>query len=53
MLDSLEENMKTITGKEKPLRKALVQGDTGFFTEDNLQEAAKRGIEIYHRRFYI
>ena len=45
MLDKLEENMKTITGKEEPLKKALVEGDTGFFTEGNLQEAAKRGIE--------
>jgi hypothetical protein len=46
MLDNLEENMKAVTGKEEPLKKALVEGDTGFFTEDNLQEAAKRGIEV-------
>ena len=45
MLDRLEENMKTISGEEEPLAKALVEGDTGFFTEDNLQEAEKRGIE--------
>jgi hypothetical protein len=46
MLDNLEENMKALTGKEEPLKKALVEGDTGYFTEDNLQEAAKRGIEV-------
>jgi len=46
MLDSLEENMKVITGKEKPLKKALVEGDTEYFTEYNLQEAAKREIEV-------
>jgi transposase len=37
MLDNLEENMKAITGKDKPLKRALVEGDTGYFTEDNLQ----------------
>jgi len=46
MLDRLEENMKTITGKEKPLKNALVEGDTGYFTEENLQEAARRGIKV-------
>jgi len=46
MLDSLEENMKTVTGKEHPLKDALVEGDTGFFTEDNLQEAAKRSVQV-------
>jgi hypothetical protein len=46
MLDRLEENMKKITGKEKPLKKALVEGDTGFFSEENLQEAKRRGIQV-------
>ena len=46
MLDSLEENMKMLTGKEKPLKKALVEGDTNYFSEENLQEASKRGIEV-------
>jgi transposase len=46
MLDQLEENMRTITGKKKPLKGSLVEGDTGFFSEDNLQEAKKRGIEV-------
>jgi transposase len=46
MLDSLEENMKMATGKKKPLRKALVEGDSGYFSEENLQEAAKRKINV-------
>jgi hypothetical protein len=46
MLDNLEENMKVLTGKEEALNKSLVEGDTGYFTEDNLQEAATRGIEV-------
>jgi len=46
MLDNLEENMKKVTGKEEPLKKSLVQGDTGFFTEDNLQEATKRKVNV-------
>jgi hypothetical protein len=46
MLDSLEENMKAATGKRNPLKKSLVEGDSGFFTESNLQEAAKRGIKV-------
>ena len=46
MLDNLETAMKTITGKKKPLKKSLVLGDTGYFSEDNLQEAAKRNIEV-------
>jgi hypothetical protein len=46
MLDELEKNMKKITGKEKPLEKSLVVDDTGFFLEDNLQEAKKREIEV-------
>jgi len=46
MLNSLEENMKALTGKEKPLKNALVEGDTGYFSEDNLQVAANRGINV-------
>jgi hypothetical protein len=46
MLDRLEENMKEATGKEEPLKKALVAGDTGYFSEGNLQEAAERGINV-------
>ena len=46
MLDSLNENMKMVTKKKRPLRKALLHGDTNYFTEDNLQEAAKRKIDV-------
>jgi hypothetical protein len=46
MLDSLNDTMKTITGKEEPLKKALVTCDTGFFSEKNLQEAQKRKINV-------
>jgi transposase len=46
MLDGLEKNMQAITGKKKPLRKALCVADTGLFSEANLQEAAKRGIDV-------
>jgi transposase len=46
MLESLEENMKTITGKDKLLKKTLCLADTGFFSEGNLQEAAGKGIGV-------
>ena len=46
MLDSLKENMQEVTGKKEPLKGALVTGDTGFFTEENLQEANERKIEV-------
>jgi transposase len=46
MLDKLNETMKEVTGKEEPLKQALLMGDTGYFSENNLQEAAKRNIEV-------
>jgi hypothetical protein len=46
MLECLEENMKMVTGKEEPLKKSLLVGDTGYFSEANLQEAAERGINV-------
>jgi hypothetical protein len=46
MLDQLKETMQEVTGKEEPLKDALVEGDTGYFSEENLQEAANRGIEV-------
>jgi hypothetical protein len=33
MLESLNENMKTLTGNDRPLEEAIVEGDTGYFTE--------------------
>jgi hypothetical protein len=38
--------MQLISGEEKPLAEALVEGDTGYFAEENLQDAARRGIEV-------
>jgi len=46
MLNHLEENMKKITGKKEPLKDILLEGDTGYFSEENLQEAQKKGIEV-------
>jgi len=46
MLDKLETNMQMVTGKKNPLKKSLVLGDTGYFSEENLQEAKKRNIEV-------
>jgi len=46
MLDTLETNMHTVTKKDRPLKKSLVLGDTGYFSEENLQEAKKRNIEV-------
>jgi transposase len=46
MLDKLNETMKELSGKKKPLKKAVVEGDTGYFSENNLQEAEKRGVEV-------
>jgi len=46
MLDKLETNMQKASGKKKPLKNSLVLGDTGYFSEENLQEAAKRNIEV-------
>jgi len=46
MLDSLKENMQEVTGEKNPLKDSLLTGDTGFFTEENLQEANKRKIEV-------
>ena len=46
MLDSLEENMTTISGDTAPLKNSLLEGDTGFFSEKNLQEAQSRKIQV-------
>jgi len=46
MLDNLEANMKKVTGKKQPLKKSIILGDTGYFSEENLQEAKKRNIEV-------
>jgi transposase len=46
MLDKLETEMKEISGKEEGLKKALILADTGYFSEDNLQAAKERGVEV-------
>jgi IS5 family transposase len=42
MLDRAEENMRAATGERKPLEGTVVLADTGYFSEDNLQEAKRR-----------
>jgi hypothetical protein len=44
MLDSLEATMRELNGKEKLLANAIVEGDTGCFSETNLREAEARGV---------
>ncbi|MDR1469221.1 MAG: transposase [Spirochaetaceae bacterium] len=46
MLESLNENMKRLTGNDRPLEEATVEGDTGYFTEKNLKETEERKIEM-------
>jgi hypothetical protein len=46
MLDGLKTNMKTITGKDEPLENATVLGDTGYFSEKNLEEAETRSVDV-------
>jgi transposase len=46
MLGQLEETMEELSGKEAPLSQAIVEGDTGYFSENNLREAEERGVEV-------
>jgi hypothetical protein len=46
VLDNLQNTMKEITGKEAPLKEAVVLADTNYSSEMNLQAAAERGIEV-------
>jgi len=46
MLETLKENMSELTGKEEPLKKSIMLGDTNFFTENNLQKANELGVEV-------
>ena len=46
MLDELQAAMQTITGKDEPLAKAAVLGDTGYLSEENLEEAEKRKVAV-------
>jgi transposase len=44
--DQLNGAMQELSGKAKPLKKAIVESDTGYFSENNLREAAERGVEV-------
>jgi hypothetical protein len=46
LLEKLEETMKELTGEEAPLEKAIVEGDTGYFSENNLQKAEEQEVEV-------
>jgi hypothetical protein len=56
MLDNLKETMKGMSGEEEPLKDAIVEGDTGYFSEKNLKAAEERKIEViipdqqFHKR---
>ena len=45
LLDKTEENMRTITDKEEPLKGAIMLGDNGYFSEDNLHAAKIKEVE--------
>jgi transposase len=46
MLDELNKSMRNISKKKEPLKGATVLGDTGYFSEDNLQAAKERQINV-------
>jgi hypothetical protein len=39
MMDKQTETMGALSGKEEPLKGAIVEGNTGYFSEGNLREA--------------
>jgi transposase len=46
MLDQLQGTMRELSGKREPLKEAIVEGDTGYFSENNLREATERKVEV-------
>jgi hypothetical protein len=46
MLEKPDGAMKGLGGEEAPREKAIVEGDTGYFSENNLREAEARGAEV-------
>jgi transposase len=46
MLDTLAETMSGLSGEEEPLADAILEGDTGYFSEKNLEAAEERGITV-------
>jgi hypothetical protein len=45
ILNELNETMKKLTGKKEPLKKKVIACDTGYFSEENLQEAENSKID--------
>jgi transposase len=45
MLEELEKSMSAINGKAEPLKGKRILGDTGYFSEDNLQAAKAKKVE--------
>ena len=45
MLESTERSMRAVKGEKKPLEGKVILGDTAYFSEYNLQEAKKKGME--------
>ena len=45
MLDKAETGMGLINGEKEPLKGMVMLGDTAYFSENNLQEAKKKGIQ--------
>ncbi|NIP61803.1 MAG: IS1182 family transposase [Candidatus Dadabacteria bacterium] len=45
ILEQTEENLKSITGKKKPLKKTTILADTGYFCEENLKAADVKKME--------
>jgi hypothetical protein len=41
ILNKLNETMKELRGEEEPLKEAIEEGETGYFSENNLQETVK------------
>jgi hypothetical protein len=47
MPDKPDETMQRLTGNKEPLSDAIVEGDTGYFSEHNLRAVKQRGIETF------
>ena len=45
MLEKTEGSMREVKGKENPLEGTVILADNAYFSEDNLQEAAKKEME--------
>jgi transposase len=45
LLGKLDDTMKDLTGKKAPLKGKVMLGDTGYYSEDNLQAAKAKKME--------